>query len=172
MDNPAKKDIPEEIVEPLCSAIGHLILSWGMIDSNVTALVSIIYKQFGGNKIEPEIPRNWGRRIKFLKKCISRTDALHQIAPHILSKLDYAEKIEHLRTFVVHGTVKEYIPEDEHMLVFRKLDTSHDKQSHRDDTLAITTKAFLSYVTTANLLVGDLIKLNSSLIEPFVPKEH
>jgi hypothetical protein len=84
-------------------AVGRLALAWGLIDSALAALVKIIHTHFGGQKIERDIPESLSRKIDYLRRSFSRTEALKPIAHMIRPTLTEISKASETRHDIIHG---------------------------------------------------------------------
>jgi hypothetical protein len=94
--------------EPLCGAIGHIIVNWTFVDTALSTWCAIVYHSVGGKHREPELPRNTSRKLTFLRRCFRRIDALKPYQAEALATLDAAERLAETRNFVAHGSISEY----------------------------------------------------------------
>jgi hypothetical protein len=129
--------IPEEIFEPLCSAVGNFALNFAFVDRALDYWIIVIYHDLGGKSVEKEIPRGFDRKLKFLRRCFKQIHALAPFATECLDCLEKAKALSNSRHYVVHGVLSDYIPEG-HIFVFVNLNTNPSKTMHKLSKLSIS----------------------------------
>jgi hypothetical protein len=103
-------DIPVEMYEPLATAVGYLILAWGSAENTLGMMITVIYHDLGGKHVEREIPQNFSRKTKFLRRCFNNVAPLKPYAGEALLLLGEATRIEKIRTDIVHGYCADFVP--------------------------------------------------------------
>ncbi len=96
-------DLPKEILEPLCTAIGALVLLWGAVEMSLHLLVVTAFDDAGGKEIEDEFPRALARKIKFLRKSFRHLGPLKPFAKECLSLLELTAELGTKRHGVIHA---------------------------------------------------------------------
>jgi hypothetical protein len=129
-DLATSKSIPEEILPALYSSIGMIVTNWSFVENALDHWTAIVFHDFGGSKIEAEMPRMFGRKVKFLSKCFRRIEALSPFKDDAMKVIRRACELSDMRHFVVHGVLSGFDAEDSETFVFRKIDVSEDKKQH------------------------------------------
>lgn len=124
------QSIPEEILPSLYSAVGMIVTNWSFVENALDHWTAIVFDDFGGSRIEPEMPRMFGRKVKFLSKCFKRIDALSPFKDDALKVIQRASELSDMRHYIVHGVLSGFDAEDKEAFVFRKIDVSQDKKQH------------------------------------------
>jgi hypothetical protein len=142
------------------AAVGRLALGWGMIDSCLEVMCLIIFNDFGGRKIEDEIPWSLSRKIKFLRRCFSTIELFKPVAPILLPLLVKAAAGMEKRHDVVHGVLLSSPEPGLPTQMGRFLRSLRAPYDHR---FAITTDEILRDALAANDLGGRLLNLALAL---------
>ena len=83
--------------------LGLITLHWSYIETSLDALVAITYHHHGGNKIERELPRMLGRKLRYLKRAFNRAPSLAKTAVEAVAFFDQVDDISDKRHVLIHG---------------------------------------------------------------------
>lgn len=133
----ASRDPTEPEIAALYQPVGELVLNWSVWDSMIVKIVALVFQSTGGKHQEPKIPFEFKRRIKFLRRCVNRIDALKPFAPEMAAILTNAKILSKIRDSIVHGALSKFDPETGRY-EFVKLDILKNENIHEGNTLLIT----------------------------------
>ena len=143
MENPEKDEF-----YGLCAAIGLIVLNWGIAEHMLDGCVKIVFDNYGGNKVEEDLPRMLGRKTDFLRKCAK----LPQLAKFKQTTTDIIDKFDSLaeqRHNLIHGAITSLTPQNGRF-EFRKFDIKKQQitvhHSHLDHV-------------SFDILVGEILDL-------------
>jgi hypothetical protein len=88
--------------------LGLISIHWSYIETSLDALVAITYHHHGGNKIERELPRMLGRKIKYLRRAFARAPSLAKQEAEAVAFLDKVAGLSDRRHVLIHGYASEY----------------------------------------------------------------
>ena len=126
----APQPITAALLEPLYPAVGEFIVNWSIFNSQIVKIVAAIYHAAGGkHHADKKMPFEFGRRARFLRKCIKQIDALAPFAEDIEKILTEAKELQVLRDAIIHGAVSTYDSETERYS-FVKLDIDQSDDMH------------------------------------------
>jgi len=162
------RSIPEEIFQPLCTAVGQIVVNWSFVEQSLNIWIITIYQAAGGKDIERVIPQSLNRKIKFLRKCFRQIQALVSFKDEGLDFITRAKELSTVRHFVVHGTISTY-EETDHMLTFVKLDIVDDGTIHKTNELRITARKLVSDGDECHWLAHAMLGFGQRLNDQFVP---
>jgi hypothetical protein len=116
----------EDLVQPLYTAAGAIVINWGFVDSGVSHTASILYENLGGNPSQAEPPRALSNRLDFLRRCFRDKPKL--AAEIELARLTREMKIElaSWRDFLAHGALTGWDAAGQ-WLKFAKVDSDKTK---------------------------------------------
>jgi hypothetical protein len=97
------------MVQPLAAAIGGLVLAWGDVEASLTMCVALIFKDAGGrhHADKEEIPVALKRKLKFLRLCMRKIEALAPFKDDGLALLEIATPLAKFRNDVIHSFVSD-----------------------------------------------------------------
>jgi hypothetical protein len=96
-----------------CMAIGYITQNWAMLEQNIDMWVAMIYHGIGGRKnIDPQLPRSFDRKVRFLRKAFNVMVPLKGLAAEVTPLLDNAKKLSLRRNDLVHGAITRLEPVD------------------------------------------------------------
>lgn len=121
---------PEEVMPSLFANIGMIVLNWNFAENNLDAWTALAYGGCGGSAIEKEIPRQFGRKVAFLRKAFNRLDPLKPFAAEALPYVERAKVLSDVRHYVAHGVLQGFDAADNETFIFQKLDISAEKTAH------------------------------------------
>ena len=107
-----------------------IAVNWSFVENSLDSWAASAFSSYGGNQIEKEMPRQFSRKVKFLRKCFNRLPGLSPFAAHSTAILERATALADTRHYVIHGVLAGFIADEDETFVFRKIDISDDKQSH------------------------------------------
>lgn len=90
--------------EDMLMALGAGTLHWSLLESALDALVAMVFHRFDGRKIEAELPRMMGRKLKFLKRGFHRSPKLAHLAETAANYFDQVEALSERRNLLIHGS--------------------------------------------------------------------
>jgi len=125
-----KRTVPEELMPSLFSGVGMIVMNFAFVENALDAWTALAYHDFGGSRIEKEMPRQFGRKVTFLRKCFSRLDGLKPFSQEALAIVNRARELSDTRHYVAHGVLAGFDAEDDETFYFRKIDISDDKTEH------------------------------------------
>lgn len=154
--------IPEDIVEPLYTAVGQLVVNWALMEQALESWVAVIYHQAGGKLVTPKLSKRLGDKISLLRRWLVEIDQLAPFSPEGVTLLDRIEALGKTRNHIVHGAISEFEPSSL-TLTFIKIDTDKCRSMQRANSLRITAAELLSAGTEAMDLASDVVDFGSTL---------
>jgi hypothetical protein len=107
-----------------------IVTNWSFVENALDHWTAIVFHDFNGASIEKEMPRMFGRKVKFLSKCFRRIEALSPFKEDAMKVIRRCCELSDMRHFVVHGVLSGFDADDNETFVFRKIDVSEDKKEH------------------------------------------
>lgn len=104
-------DFPDSDMGPLATAIGSLVLMWGTTEAGINVCVATIFKASEGKHHAKEIPRNLSGKLKILRRCLRKIEALGPYREEGLRIFATAGQFGDHRNAIVHGFLSDYNPE-------------------------------------------------------------
>ena len=153
-------------LEALFRPIGELIINWSLLDSQIVKMVAILYHTETGRSLQSEIPREFSRRVSFLRKCASKIAELSNFAEDIRRMLTTAKEMVIVRDAFVHGAVSNYDKTDQRYL-FVKLDMDKPEDIHVANTVRMTLDDVQAHVVVSQDLMAFAIKGTDYLSKTF-----
>lgn len=98
--------VPLEDAKDFLASIGMMTILWAQTEGVLDALVASIYFQGGGEKLEPQHPRQLDRKLSFLRECYKRLTPLHCVAEEGNELVDRFHRLKQKRHDLVHGFVR------------------------------------------------------------------
>jgi hypothetical protein len=148
------------------AAVGGLTVNWAVIETALDFCVAIIFHEFDGRNIAPEIPRSLSRKIIFLKKGMNH-DTLSGPRAFALDLLNEIENEKERRHEVVHGAIAGPSGGDS-VEMFR---VKYDKFVHRTSMHVVTTAEVLAASDRAFALTDPAVNLGVILFGIARPEE-
>lgn len=93
----------------LCTAVGFVVLNWGMIDQQLDILVNIVFRHCGGNRLrkDGDIPHSMKQKTTFLKQGFRSLPTLRPFAVEGRALMKRIEKRSRDRHDLAHGSLKQ-----------------------------------------------------------------
>ena len=128
-------DLPvtSEPSDRFLAAVGALTLNWAVIETGLDFACAIVFHEFEGRKIEPEIPRSLGRKISFLKRGLKHS-RLASIRAYGLDLLQTIADRKNERHEIVHGAVTGNVKED----AVQMMRVQYTPEMHHSTTHVVT----------------------------------
>ena len=123
---------PKEL-ELICSSVGQIIVPFAILEASINASIETLYKHLGGNALEKELPRGFGRRIAYLEKCSLKLPILAGVKDELQKILALAEAESTIRNNIAHGYVSNFDSKNG-ILTFKQLEAYTNRQSHTEQT--------------------------------------
>jgi hypothetical protein len=162
----AAPDITASRIKPLFRPVGELIINWSVLDSQLIKIVAILYRTDIGKRLESELPREFSRRLRFLRKCVSKTPELAKFAEDIKRMLSTAKQMVVVRDALVHGAISKYDKADGRYH-FVKLDIDKEDDIHIANTVRMTLDDIQAHVLVSQDLMSFAIKVTDYLAKIF-----
>jgi hypothetical protein len=124
-------------LEPLFSPVGELVINWSLLDSQFVKITAILYHSEMGKELEKQLPFEFGRRMRFLRKCASRFPELSNHVKDFKRMITYAKEMVVLRNALIHGAVSSF-DESDQRYSFVKLDIGKSEDIHVANTVRMT----------------------------------
>jgi len=161
MDKPTYTTPADEL---LFASIGRLTISWALIESTLDGIITIIHHRGGGKTIEAEMPWMLKRKVKYIRKCFLRLDALKPFSEHVPQLMTDIVAASEMRQNIIHGVATE-MPEGTAQLKMARLVRGGEfyEQKHFE----VTATEILTSAVEANRLAARCLNLGISLIVPF-----
>lgn len=98
--------------ESLCTAIGFIELNWALLEQSLDNWVAIIFHDVDGKPLayEERLPREFGRKARFLKRCFKKLSPLQPFAEEGLLILEKAKTLSATRHDLSHGVATSITP--------------------------------------------------------------
>jgi hypothetical protein len=97
-----------------CQAIGHIIVTWSLIERQIDQWVNIFFKNCGGKLLrkDEDIPAQFKQKREFIKDCCNSIAELYPIKDECLDLLHRASNLSEKRNDIIHGTIVGMCPPD------------------------------------------------------------
>lgn len=109
-------------------ATGELVIHWGLVEESVNMMSAIIYQLAGGKHLEPELQIMLSRRIRFLRLCFNRLEALASFKDEATKLLDELRNVTELRETLCHSALNGI--SDNGFVLFFASSRPHKSRSH------------------------------------------
>jgi hypothetical protein len=154
-------------LEALFCPVGELIINWSLLDSQIVKIVAIIYHAAEGKQQEAQMPFEFKRRVKFLRRCVSRIPALSVFVNDINKLITTATELTIVRDAIIHGAISAY-DEKDRSYSFVKLDIDRADNLHIANTVKMTLADIETSVVESQTTMKAAIALSQRLSEMFV----
>lgn len=106
---PETIDITPELMQPLTTAIGSVVLAWGSAESALNINVALIFQMAGGkhHAEQEEIPVALKRKLIFLRRCFQKIEALAPFREDGLKLFDRMGRLAKSRNELIHAFLSE-----------------------------------------------------------------
>jgi hypothetical protein len=151
---------PAAFEKPLYQIVGAIIVRWGLVDTLLTEICSILLVRFGGHPSQKEPPRNFKTRLKFIRKCFGndpRLGALNSLAISIASDLS---EIVKRRDSIIHGAITGY---DLDGPVFRFTKLNSDASKYEQTSSDISAQDLSQIANAIEDTISRLVTLGETL---------
>ena len=152
MDSKEDKTAHDEF-RALCTAVGFIVLNWGMAEQQLDILVNIAFRHCGGDALRPHkgIPRHYSEKVDFLKACFKKLPALEPFASEGRSLVERVSARASKRNDLVHGSLASVTPEKNGAFRFNKV--GYEIDGHTVSTFTFSPRGFSRLET----FLGDLL---------------
>lgn len=161
--------IPEDALDPLYRSIGFFMTNWNLVDSLLDTWISVIYQSAGGKHVEKEIPKNFKRKITFLRRCFKRIEKLE---PFREEALETVETVNHIgnttRHVLAHGSLSKWDTDNE-TYHFRRFQLNEDKTKLKTEVSLVPGRQILEHGAKCAEMMPGMIQLSENLLLRFVP---
>jgi hypothetical protein len=159
-------DITAAQLEPLYRPIGELIVNWSVLDSQFIKMIAILYQTDQGKALQKQLPREFSRRLRFLRKCATKFPALSRHADDLRRALTVAKEVAIVRDALVHGAISNF-DETDQRYSFVKLDVDKSGDIHMANTVRMTRDDINAHVVASQDLMAFAIKVTDHLVQAF-----
>jgi len=157
-----------EAYAPLSGALGHVVLGWSFIETSFSHWIATIYKPLRADKIEREIPIQFKRKTKFLKRCFNQVTPLNAFRDEALDLINVAHQLNDHRNFLLHGVLSTYDRQDHEFKFVRLNVPKHDRQMHYAETRTYTIEKILEIGGECHETSTKCIDLSERLINEII----
>jgi hypothetical protein len=157
-------DVSALQLEQLYYPAGELIINWSVLDYQLVLIVAALYQNDRGKSLEDQLPREFGRRVRFLRKCISRFPQLQPFATDMRNMLTAAKELVIVRDTLVHGAVSGYDERDKYYS-FKRPDIDKNDDMHQINTIRMTLDDIRDYVAQSQTLMTFAIQIAEHLVD-------
>lgn len=150
----------------LCTAVGFIVLNWGMAEQKIDTWVNIAFRHCGGEALRPrkDIPRSFNQKAEFLKACFKKLPALAPVASEGWSLVDRVSTRASQRNDLVHGSLASFTRENG---AFRFSKVSYAKDGHAVSTFMFSPADFATLETDLGNLLAEQTALGRKLANMF-----
>lgn len=166
-----QRKVPGEALDPLCSAIGHIVINWSHIETALNAWLAIIYHSPEGKQLASELPHEMKRKLRFLRKAFRDIDRLQAYAAEALEHLRAVRRLSNVRHFLIHGSPTHYDAVD-NGFIFVRVDRDDAKTMHQLKELRITAVKLLDHSRECLTLSSAMLDMAKRLLEPLIGKKR
>ena len=161
-------DLLDDLERPYYTTVGLFVANWAFVEIALDHWITIIFRSAGGKHVEREMPKALSRKLKFLRRCIRRIDALAPYSEQALRYMTRAGELAKTRQFVIHGVLTNF--DENHMLIgFVKIDSAPDKTQRIISELIIPVQDLLNQGVECMDLASDMFDLAHRFGERFIP---
>lgn len=143
--------VPEKVMPSLFANVGMIVMNWSFVENSLDAWTAIAFQDCNGSSIERELPRQFDRKMRFLRKCFNRLPELTPWKNEALAYLDRAKALSVVRHYVVHGVLWDFDSANNESFTFQKIDLDENKTQHMLGSLTIAGE---DLIASANELLG------------------
>src|SRR5713226_6348147 len=95
-----------------CQAIGHIIVTWALVERQFDNWVSVAFNNCGGKTLRKhrDIPAQFKQKREFLKDCLNKLPVLDPFKAECLALLHRASNLVQKRHDIIHGTIVDMTP--------------------------------------------------------------
>jgi hypothetical protein len=148
-------DVPWDIQQPLFKVVGAIVIRWGLVDTLIASTCSVLFEKLGGHPTQTEPPRNFRRRLDYIRKCFRHQPKLAHLSAELSSIANAAGEIAGLRDAIMHGALTGYKPHNSNPVFrFTKLDI--DKLTYEQSSMNISSDDLLKLVEAMDNVTARL----------------
>jgi hypothetical protein len=143
----------DEHTRALCTQVGALVVWWGGAEQTLTAIVTLLYKEYGGRRL-PKVKRHpvlLKPKLDFVERCIHSMHELEPVKDDLSFIVTEFRRLSAIRHDVIHGAIASLTPEGTRFR-FMKLD--------HDDPHTPTAREFHFDASHLGTILDDITKLN------------
>lgn len=157
----------DEDLKPLCMAVGHITILWGITEYSLDLCISAFFHTCGGSKLKSfhELPRSLNKKIEFVRACVKNIPSLAEFQEEALELMDMISglkeerhKLTHAALFAAASSVDTF--------VFSKLSVTKDW--HYEEEVEFDLKDFPTYELVFGSLASDTIDFAHKISERFL----
>ena len=152
----------------LCTAVGFIVLNWGMAEQQLDMLVNIAFRHCGGEALRPHkgIPRHYSDKVDFLKACFKKLPALEPFASEGRSLVERVSARASKRNDLVRGSLASFAPE-KNGGAFRFNKVGYEIDGHTVSTFMFSPRGFSRLETVLGDLLTEQIAFGQKLADRF-----
>jgi hypothetical protein len=129
--------VPAELRQPLATAVGEMVIQWGMLEAAVNRLIALIYGETGGKRGARLIPYSFAPKLRFLRHSFAQIAALKTYQNRSARLINRAMELSHARNAIVHGSVSGFNPKTVRVRFMRlESDGQTQHEKHADFSIA------------------------------------
>jgi hypothetical protein len=155
--------------EMLFASIGRLTISWAIIEGSLDVIVSIIHHRIGGKAIEPEMPWALKRKLKYIRRCFSKIEALKSFADPVPNLMTDILSASEMRQNIIHGVATHH-PQGASTIKMTRLIRGGEFYFRKN--FQVTTIEILQAAVAANKLSARILAVYNVLLAKFPPEKR
>lgn len=164
--------VPEDVMPSLFANVGMIVMSWSFIENSLDAWTAIAFHDCNGVSIERELPRQFDRKVRFLRKCFNRLPELAPWKDECLRFLGRAKELAEIRHYMVHGTLSDFDEKNDESFTFQKIDLDENKTQHLFGSLTIPGAQLISAAEELSDMASQGVGLSNSILNAMEGKNH
>jgi hypothetical protein len=161
MTHPLRWPSPE-----MLAAIGACSISWATMEMGLDLCSTLMFLNFGGNKLEKEAPRAFKRKITLVRRCVRDDERLTQYAPRLVALLDQLGPLAEFRQQIAHGAV--VVSSSRATVSFTRL-LYNATGAHVSRTQEIEISAILNAGMTIDGIAHDILGIGLAITRSLAP---
>jgi hypothetical protein len=130
-------------------AVGALALNWAVTEAMLDFAVAIIFNEYPYRNMDPEVPQNLGRKLRFIRRGLNHPQ-LTEIRNPATALLDDLKTHKDDRNSIVHGAIMGAPQGDQ----IESLRISYGKNGHDTSVHTVTSDEVEGFARTALDLSG------------------
>lgn len=160
-DSPFSKP---QITNGIFMVVGQLAVNWGHLEFSLKALSSVIYGDFGGKDVEPELPQEFVRRTRFIRDWLTKApNELIEVVPQLKTLLDRVANLNQYRDDVIHGYLSAF-DERTGKITFVVLSRTPGKDFHIAKERSVTGMQLLEIGVQAGEIGHQITNITAGLL--------
>lgn len=159
-----EQQIPDSAVEPLCAAVGHVVVNWTLVEVGIDQWIAAICRGGADRHFDWHVPATVERKMKVLRRCFKRFAGLSPLADEALALLERALRLHTRRHILVHGVLTDYAPTSG-KYSFVKMNLNEWRTMEIADRLDTTVDKILDDSGECIALAADLTRFSHRLLD-------